>query len=123
METFKKYEGNIMMSSIDDINKRRLLLKIENDISIFLRDFIFEIPDELTKNIIKNNIAHYMEILKSKRIFYDFSIDVLTKSDRELDWIEKVLGRNMINDNLEVKIYICPTKSMETIQIDFKVKK
>jgi phage tail sheath protein FI len=61
-------------SKLDRVNVRLLMNVIEEATENFLKNFIFEFNDELTRLLIRNQLESYLSEVASRRGLYDFRV-------------------------------------------------
>jgi len=97
-------------SAFDRINVRRLFLVIEKEIAKMSRTTLFELNDETTRSLFKNNVNPYLRDVQSKRGMYDFLVVCDTTNNTP-----EVIDRN----EFIADIYIKPAKSINFITLNF----
>lgn len=95
-------------SALDRLNVRLLLVVIEPAIKRVLEDFLFELNDIGTRNIIKALIQSYMDAIQSRRGVEAYSVvcDDTNNTANDVD-----------NNRLIVDLFIRPTRSIEEIKL------
>jgi phage tail sheath protein FI len=96
-------------SALDRLNVRFLLMIVEAAVEEALRDFLFELNDEITRSIITSMIESYMEGIKARRGVSDFEVvcDSTNNTASDID-----------NYRLNVWLYLKPIKSVEFINLN-----
>ena len=97
-------------SAFDRINVRKLFLVIEREIAKMSRTTLFELNDDVTRSLFKNNVNPYLRDVQAKRGMYDF----LVVCDQTNNTPEVIDRNEFIAD-----IYIKPTKSVNFISLNF----
>ena len=97
-------------SAFDRINVRRLFLVIEREIAKISRTTLFELNDEITRTLFKNNVNPYLRDVQARRGMYDF----LVVCD-ETNNTPEVIDRN----EFIADIYIKPARSINFITLNF----
>lgn len=97
-------------TALDRVNVRRLMLYLEKVVATAARGLVFEPSDRTTWIQMVNLIEPFLESVKSRRGVMEFKV-VCDETTNTSD----VIDRNEMN----VRIYIRPTKSSEFIGIDF----
>jgi len=93
-------------SALDRINIRMLLIVIENAISVFLEDFLFDLNDPLVGKMIEVKISEYLESIKARKGIQDYLVVSDQTNNSTWDYDHHI--RN-------VDVYIKPTQSLEWI--------
>jgi len=93
-------------SALDRINIRMLLIVIENAISKFLEDFLFELNDDMVGKLMEIQISNYLENIKSRKGVQDYLVVSNDTNNSPQDYDNHI--RN-------VDVYIKPTQSLEWI--------
>ena len=101
-------------SAFDRINVRRLFLVIEREIAKISRTTLFELNDEITRTLFKNNVNPYLRDVQARRGMYDF----LVVCD-ETNNTPEVIDRN----EFIADIYIKPARSINFITLNFVATK
>ena len=97
-------------SAFDRINVRRLFLVIEREIAKISRTTLFELNDEITRTLFKNNVNPYLRDVQARRGMYDF----LVVCD-ETNNTPEVIDRN----EFIADIYVKPARSINFITLNF----
>jgi len=97
-------------SALQDLNIVRLVLYVKRAFEDFCRFFIFEQNDEVTWSQVATQLTEFLEIIKSKRGLYSYSIDVGATD------YEKKTKRFHVNVTLE------PTRVVEQIELNFFIQ-
>ena len=100
-------------SALNRVNVRRLLISIRRYMSDVSRGFVFEQNTIQTRNKFLSIVNPYLESVQNKQGLYAFNIDIseaLNTAD--------VIDRNQ----LLVKLYLYPTKSIEFIIMEFNIQ-
>ena len=99
-------------TALDRINVRRLLINLKRFVSDKARAFVFEQNTNATRKKLANIINPYLDSVKSNQGLYAYRV-VIDDSNNTSD----VIDRN----ELDVKIYISPTKTIEFILLNFNI--
>jgi len=93
-------------TALDRVNVRMLLIVIEPAIKEFLDDFLFELNDQITRDLVTVGLDSYMKNIQSRRGVYTYKIvcDDTNNSAEDID-----------NYIMNVWVFIQPTKSVEYI--------
>lgn len=94
-------------TSLDRLNVKLLVIYTQIQIASVLEEFVFEFNDAITRNQITILLSEYMSNIKSRRGVYAFQI-VCDESNNTPVIID--------NNEMEVWVYIQPTKSAEIIR-------
>jgi phage tail sheath protein FI len=101
-------------SALSDLNVRRMLIVIEKAISIFLRDFVFELNNDLTRLRIVGVVEQYLDQLAAQGAFQqedgDIGYQVICDSRNNTP---EVIDRN----ELHVDIFVKPVRVAYFIQL------
>jgi len=93
-------------SALDRLNVRLLLVYIEPAIHEFLDDFLFELNDKITRDLIQTGLTGYMEGIKARRGVYDFRV-ICDESNNTAEDIDSYV--------CNVHVILQPTKAIEYI--------
>ena len=94
-------------TALDRLNVRLLLCVIEPAIIKYLEDFLFELNDEETRSRCKAGIDSYMDGIKARRGVYAYAT-ICSDENNSAEDID--------NYQMNVDLYIQPTKSVEYIR-------
>jgi hypothetical protein len=119
MTKFTEYSNKIGIQTFSD---SLVISQIKNDIEDYLSNFLFEINDKQTQDVIVNQLCGYLEEVKN-RTKAEYEISIPPSFEEPLNWIEEVFGRLYPQfPRLEVSVRITPKESLESIQLNFKVE-
>ena len=106
LENSKRIKESV--GALENVNIRRLINKISEDIRVILENYLFEPNDTLTRASIGNELSNYLEQLRIRKAIYDYMI-VCDQSNNYSMRIEK--------NELHVDLAIKPSTSIEFIYL------
>ena len=104
--------GQLKASALDRINVRRLLLYIENTLEPQLQAYLFEPNTELLRSRVKSGIDQFLETIYAGGGLYAWNTvcDTSNNTPYTID-----------NNELNIDIYVQPTKTVEYINLNIIV--
>jgi hypothetical protein len=97
-------------SALQDLNIVRLVLYCKKALERYCRNFIFEMNDAITWNMVAGNIVVFLEDVKRKRGLYSYNVEVgATDYERK-------------TKTFHCNITLEPTRSVEKIELNFFIK-
>jgi len=97
-------------SALQDINIVRLVLYVKRALEQYCRYYIFEMNDSTTWNQIKADCTSFLELIKSKRGLYSYTVDV------------GATPYEIKTKTIHVNIVLQPTRVVEKIDINLFIK-
>jgi phage tail sheath protein FI len=97
-------------SALQDLNIVRLVLYCKRALELFCRYYIFELNDSTTWGQVNGQVTEFLENVKSKRGFYNYSVEVgATEYERK-------------RKTFHVNVTLEPTRVVEKILLNFFIK-
>jgi hypothetical protein len=97
-------------TALQDLNIVRLVLYVKRTLEQFCRFFIFEQNDQITWSLVSNQIVEFLDVIKTRRGLYGYSVDV-GASDYERK-----------TKKFHVNIVLQPTRVVEQIELNFYIQ-
>jgi hypothetical protein len=107
---FGQLTSQAKASALQDLNIVRMVLYCQRALSIFCKNYIFEMNDYITWSKVKIEIERFLDDIKRRRGLYDFSVDV---GATEYELKSKQFHANII---------LNPTRVVERINLNFFIK-
>ena len=117
------------MTSLDQINARRLVLDIRKNIEQLMGAYIFEFKDDVTEKNIREHVRSLCDHYKQKGINVSLkptrAEGRIKMSDKEkiIDILEEEINFSggKLQDIIDLDILVTPPKQLEYIKIHFKI--
>jgi phage tail sheath protein FI len=101
-----------LQSPLDKVGIRRTIVHVKQEVTSLLEDYIFEPNDEMTRAAITSNISTLLQDLTNRKAIENFVV-LCDERNNSPDIID--------NNELAVRIRIKPRRSVDDIDVSFKM--